>query len=538
MNSYISSFRALLAALAIIGFVEFGYSAVDNSSPVERSTYVNFNYNSDELFHKGVIYEKLLNAVRDRPDIIQIGDSSGFHAIVPRIVDKYLGSLKYENLSCCANTLFDGYYTIADFMFRHVPSIKAVVLYITLNGAPGDPARIPTAVVGGDDRLRNAFGPLAPLTSPPTLAARLDVVAPIYTLGHRLNQPGIQSFDDMWPELTTFLRTHRGWWSEHDPHLTAEKQRERMSSFCPQGILPRNDSPSDYTYDVFGDRQSWMRVELRRLAALTARHQAKLILLFQPYPCSMVGNYVDARRADVASVQADYPNLVVPHLGLLESWPVQWFSTMDHLRTGHEDAASRRAARAIARALGLPAVELPQPPGTKDAVSVWSSADFTTPAWRAEGFKVAAQPDGKGAIATETADAGRHYVETTLPDMSAETYVVSVTFRMTGPRRFYLEVQSRQPPGDYNRFSCSVAVGDSWRSMGMSDSGLDELADHVFRCWGKFRLTKAGANIVRIGLAPAEPETTPYKGDGKSNVALYSVELSAVDGADAEVELR
>ena len=76
------------------------------------------------------------------PDVIQIGDSSGFHAIVPRIVDQYLGGLKYENLSCCANTGFDGYYTIAEFMLRNTPSIKAVVLYMSLNNPPRDPATV------------------------------------------------------------------------------------------------------------------------------------------------------------------------------------------------------------------------------------------------------------------------------------------------------------------------------------------------------------------------------------------------------------
>ena len=188
MNSYISSFKAFLAALVIIGLVEAGYSAVDASSPVERSNYLNWNFNSDELFHKALIYEKekLRNALRDHPDVIQIGDSSGFHAIVPRIVDQYLDGLKYENLSCCANTRFDGYYTIADFVLRNTPSIKAVVLYIAWNNTPGDPTTIETAAVGGEDRIRNAFGPLAPFTSPFTLSARLNVVRPVYNLGHTM----------------------------------------------------------------------------------------------------------------------------------------------------------------------------------------------------------------------------------------------------------------------------------------------------------------------------------------------------------------
>src|SRR5713101_3574688 len=128
MSSYISSSKALLAALLMIAAAEVGYSAVDTPSPVDRSSYLNWNFNEPELFHKALIYEKLRNAAAARPDIIQVGDSSGLHGIVPAIVEKYVPGLRYENLSCCANTGFDGYYTITEFMLRHAPSIKAVVL--------------------------------------------------------------------------------------------------------------------------------------------------------------------------------------------------------------------------------------------------------------------------------------------------------------------------------------------------------------------------------------------------------------------------
>ena len=107
--------------------------------PVERSGYLNWNFNESELFHKALIYAKLRNAAAAKPDIIQVGDSSGLHGIIPAIVEKYVPGLRYENLSCCANTGFDGYYTIAQFMLRHAPSIKAVVLYITWNNIALDP---------------------------------------------------------------------------------------------------------------------------------------------------------------------------------------------------------------------------------------------------------------------------------------------------------------------------------------------------------------------------------------------------------------
>ena len=91
MNSYISSFKAVLAALAVIAAIEAGYEATAPAAPVERSGYLNLNFNAKEFVHKSLIQEKLINAVQHRPDVIQIGDSSGLHGIIPRIVDQYLG---------------------------------------------------------------------------------------------------------------------------------------------------------------------------------------------------------------------------------------------------------------------------------------------------------------------------------------------------------------------------------------------------------------------------------------------------------------
>ncbi|MBL6650458.1 MAG: hypothetical protein ISP49_02630, partial [Reyranella sp.] len=54
----------MIAALAIIGTIEVSYAALAPSSPVERSGYLNWNFNSVELFHKIVIREKLLSALR------------------------------------------------------------------------------------------------------------------------------------------------------------------------------------------------------------------------------------------------------------------------------------------------------------------------------------------------------------------------------------------------------------------------------------------------------------------------------------------
>jgi hypothetical protein len=529
MSSYISSFKAVLAALVIIAIAEVSYSAVDTSSAVERSGYLNLNFDSPELFQRAIIYEKLGNAVAARPDVIQIGDSSGFHAIVPRIVDQYLAGRRYENLSCCANIGYDGYYTIVEFMLRNTTSIRAVVLYTSPYSPPNDPEESKTA--GTVERLRNAFGWPAPFVSPATLSARARILRPVYTLGDSLQQPGLLPAEAAWPDVIRSMRANGGWWPEHDSHRTGEKHKKMMDAVC-TGLRGLVDAPPHYTRDIFAFRQSHLRVELRRLAELTARHQAKLIVLFQPSACpSAPSDYFAARRADLEALVAEYGNLVVPDRTVIEPWPTQWFTGLDHLRTGHEDAASRRVGRAVARALDVAFVEPPYDrSASSEPVPAWSSSDFAAPSWQREGLQLRSPSDGRGVVATETTESGWHRISTVLPDLQPKTQILSVTFRADGPRQIRLEMLDQKQPGAYGDVRCNPADGESWRLGAMLDSGIEELPDRSFRCWGKLRLTKTGVAIA-ISLARTVHDAGPYPGDGQSSVVLKEVSVSTVDGA-------
>jgi hypothetical protein len=69
----------------------------------------------------------------------------------------------------------------------------------------------------------------------------------------------------------------------------------------------------DRARNIAGVARSYTEIELRRLAELTARHKAKLIMVFQPYPCAAVGGaLLAALKSDIAAVTQDHPNLVVP----------------------------------------------------------------------------------------------------------------------------------------------------------------------------------------------------------------------------------
>ena len=52
----------------------------------------------------------------------------------------------------------------------------------------------------------------------------------------------------------------------------------------------------------------------------------------------------------------------------------------------------------------------------------------------------------------------------------------------------------------------------------------------LFRCLARLKLTKTGG-VLGFGLARAGYNTGPYLGDGKSNIVIHGISLSAVDEA-------
>ena len=66
---------------------------------VERSNYLNWMYGKTDPFHKFIIYAKMREILSSDADIVQVGDSSGFHGIRPDLVTNELDGLRYFNLS-------------------------------------------------------------------------------------------------------------------------------------------------------------------------------------------------------------------------------------------------------------------------------------------------------------------------------------------------------------------------------------------------------------------------------------------------------
>jgi hypothetical protein len=503
MASFASALRPFAIALGVIALTEAVFGLALRPNIVERT-----KFNLLDRFHSTVIFGKLGEFADSSPDIVQVGDSTGFHGVRPDAVMRYLGGLKYLNLSCCAGMGYQGYYGIADFMLRRKPSIKAVVLYIGLRNLPR------ADLIAGQHQLgefiqTSLTTPLAHL-SPPTVAVRQRIVDAM----ERKGQTKIDAiFTD---DLKDSTREHNGWWPEHDRRLGGEKRVEYWHQACgATGVLAQNDD--ERFYDV--NKQSYMLTEFQRFATLTARHGAKFVVMFQPYSCrGLEGSMLEARRNEIRTLLKRNPNMLVFPEGMLELWPAEKFVTAEHLRVGYDEENFQRVGKLLAPVF---AVE-PRTDGDQTEGETTHSALLpAVSGWMRAG--VAVQPDDSAGAhkLIESTGRGGHNIETKLGGLTpGRTLVLSFPAKAFGARGIFVEVQT---PGRRGGGYCDLHGATAQRDGDMFDAGIDPQPDGWARCWVALPIDAPEASL-RLSLMNERLDPA-YAGDGTSGATVGAIEL-------------
>jgi hypothetical protein len=504
MRSYGSALRPFAITLAVIALTEgvFGLSLRPNI--VERS-----KFNLLNPLHSAIIFGKLGEFADSSPDILQVGDSTGFHGVRPDVVARYLGGLKYLNLSCCAGMGYRGYYGIADFMLRRNPSIKAVVLYVGLRNLPR------ADLIGGQhqlgDFIETLTTPFAYL-SPPTVAVRRRIV-------DAMDRRGQWKLDATFTEeIRQSAGEYNGWWPEHDRRLAGEHRVEFWRQACgATGFAVENDR------DIFygDDKQSYMLTEFQRFATLAAQHGAKLVVLFHPYSCrGLAGSMLEARRKDIRTLVERNPNTIVLPEHMLELWPAEKFVSAEHLRVGYDEENFRRVGKLLAGVLGItPHADAPdEGPGETlrrevlPAIAEWTRAGAV--------LAGDAEPAGTYRL-VESVGRSAHRVETRLTGLApGRTLVLSFPAKAIGARGIFVDVQAAgRRGGGY----CDLYGQTAQRDGEMFDAGLEPEPDGWWRCWVAM---KVEAPDALLGLSLMNERLDPaYAGNGTSGAAVGQVEL-------------
>jgi hypothetical protein len=516
VNSFVGSFKGLLAAACVVAIIEPVIFAVHPSTFVERSNYLDWNYDTPELFQKAIIYDKLNTFAHSAPDVVIVGDSTALHNVIPDIVTKYVGGLKIVNLGSIANAGFDGHYAMAEFMFRRNPHIKALVLYVSLNHLPngrdggllgGD------ALTGGADRIESSFTAPSAYLNPPSMALRPAVTDAVYSKWGTLSPRRTTVFPEggIWGDMLDSIRGHNGWWPEHDPRFAGQRLQNYWRLFCgDNGVRAQADTDDDYRTSPLLGRQSYLRLSLLRFADLAARHNAKFIAMFQPNPCKKwEGSYLPARLADLEYLRAHNGNFAFAPETLFEHWPMREFVTYDHLRVGYDEWNSERVGRLLAKALGLSAAapseaEFKQGPlqleGAARSVLSHADAGHAVKVYDGISVKPCERCDGSpgGLEMIENGKSEWHGVNLPIDGLEpGATYVISAIVKAVGDRGIRLDVLHPSGSLDQADLTCNMGGLEVQRGVAV-DAGLDVLPDGWLRCWVAATVAESEA---RLGIA-------------------------------------
>lgn len=381
MNSSISHFSWV--GLAVAGFVaiEATISWWAPRPEHQRSNFLEYAFAKTESVQRAFVMEKVSRFDDARPDIIQVGDSSGLHAVQSPIVESYLGGRSFLNLSVASNLGYPGYYALARRIMERSGSVKVLVLYFTPGGGAPREALLNAKDIMGPDLQREFASPFNRLFHVPSLGLRKEVTDSVFYLNGRLNQtdrplvsnPGYLMLRDI-------IGPSGGWARETDipdDHINGLFQMVRRNSPPLAGYS--DDELAQYYGTVAGvagvpsmfdwkklSRRTYIEVVLDQYLALAREHGARLVVATNPMPQAFQRE-VFQKTFDTRGVARELAAYAARHADVsilnIDYWPDDQFSVFSHVGTPYAVASSKRVGEHLAGLIGqLPPVAAPVQP--------------------------------------------------------------------------------------------------------------------------------------------------------------------------------
>jgi hypothetical protein len=339
MTSFIFNFRSLLVALCCISALEVLVQEIFGSTLLERSNLLHIGFNENEPSHRVLIYEKLRLFGAAGPDIIQVGDSSGLHAVDPRLLKAHLHGLTYVNLDCCANIGFQGYYDIARYVLDRNRTVKLLVLYMDILNLPQQGMMKQTEFVS-PWMVGRAVTDVGAYLNPPSLLFRPSVARFVDSFADYFAHPA----SVLHPILDT-LQDTGGWLPAGDPHMTENEQ----TAFCKRHFL--GDEALYITRDFLGRRTSFFENVMERFDNLAKKNGARLMIIIEAFPCAIDRDWLSNRQVEATRFLRAHPDVVMYPEGIYEQASSENFAVPIHVLPKYHDVATERVGRVLDRVL-------------------------------------------------------------------------------------------------------------------------------------------------------------------------------------------
>ena len=208
-------FSWIVGAVALVAAIEVITSVVWPGH-IDRNNFFEYRLGHDESPERVLVADKLSLFTKTKPNILQVGDSSGFHGVMPPVIEGVIPGASYLNMSVFANLGYRGHYEMARAIMTHTESVRVLVLYVTPAGFQPNPAMVSARNLLGQDIWREFVSPLHALFHLPTLALRRDVTSLAYYGQTRTREQRDARALRRYPEAKSLLPQTGGWTREHD----------------------------------------------------------------------------------------------------------------------------------------------------------------------------------------------------------------------------------------------------------------------------------------------------------------------------------
>lgn len=344
-----STALAFLIALLTIAALEGAIYIVFKPTFWERTSWLLHDPYKGEPFDRLVLSEKLKNLGNSKPDIITVGDSSGFFSLHPGIINRNLDGQKLVNISTGANQAFDGYFADAEYMLKRNQTIRHVVLYMHPFLVP-----VPTVIRAGDlgpivaTQINSAYGEMA---APPSALFSRKLKAKLFA-NSETNRDDPLSSHLVYLQLRKSVHLTLGWMPEHDVRFPRLNGNPGFWSDRETGIAQQISIDNLKILTGLRDPSS-IHHNLTRFAELCRMYGAKPVIVFNPIPPydSSLKLPIQEATAALNRFSKDNPDVLFP-LPYITIWDSAKFGMFNHVSREYVHLSSIRLGRALAK-IGL-----------------------------------------------------------------------------------------------------------------------------------------------------------------------------------------
>lgn len=332
----------LLFAIAVAGTIEVTIQLRYHPDFWERTTWLMYDPYRGEIFDRVLLWEKLSHFENSDPQIISVGDSSGFFGIQSTIVNRYTNGVRYLSLNTGANYAYQGYRAVAEYMLKRSPHLKYVVLYVFPELLPS-----PHVIEVAD---------LAPIVHDSLVGLKARMTPPSAFLSPYAKYEIFDGFrfhfGDQVPrssyalEMNATVEQALGWLPEFDIRLDRIYGQQPLFS----------DRRSDVLSLVGLREQSSIYATLDDFNRMVKSYGATLAVAFAPISARAVepgDPMIAPAEAAMARFSKDHPDVkfLFP---LITRWSPEKFGTANHVSREYTFMSSMRLGQALGRLVSNP----------------------------------------------------------------------------------------------------------------------------------------------------------------------------------------